>query len=47
MIKVTVYWEDDEPEEYLFDNLTEAKEFYIDALSKCGQVVYSVEELED
>ena len=41
MITVTVYWDTGE-EEYTFENEDDAKAFYVDALSKCGQVVFSV-----
>ena len=42
MIKVTIYWDTGE-EEYVFENEEDARAFYVDALSKCGQVKFSVQ----
>lgn len=42
MIKVIVYW-DTGKEEYVFENEEDARAFYVDALSKCGQVKFSVQ----
>lgn len=42
MIKVVVYW-DTGAEEYTFENEEDARAFYVDALSKCGQVKFSVQ----
>ena len=44
MITVTVYWNTGK-EEYVFDNEDDARAFYVDALSKCGQVKFSVKGL--
>lgn len=43
MIKVIVYWDTGEEEEYVFENEEDARAFYVDALSKCGQVIFSVQ----
>jgi hypothetical protein len=42
MIKVIVYWDTGE-EEYVFENEEDARAFYVDALSKYGQVKFSVQ----
>ena len=44
MIKVIVYWDTGE-EEYVFENEEDARAFYVDALSKCGQVIFSVQNI--
>jgi len=46
MIKVIVYWDTGEEEEYVFENEGDARAFYVDALSKCGQVIFSVQNVD-
>lgn len=45
MTKVIVYWDTGE-EEYVFENEEDARAFYVDALSKCGQVIFSVQNVD-
>ena len=45
MVKITVYWENEDPEDYTFEDEDAARMFCADALSKCGSVKYSWKEV--
>lgn len=45
MIKITVYWENEDPEDYTFEDEAAARMFCADVLSKRGSVKYSWEEV--